>query len=149
MGSCRELKIRFKAHLREEEERKERRRREEEAGGDDMEDEEAGSSEEVGVRVEVGKRKVARQGRSSESGVGLGGGGLDVEEEIRQLRCLSEEDRERCIGTFAVLSDEEVSSLSDEKSGGAALRVAPLSGDSVLTPCGCCSSLWGFCNFAS
>ena len=40
--------------------------------------------------------------------VGSGGGGLDVEEVIRQLRCLSEEDRERCMRTFAVLSDEGV-----------------------------------------
>ena len=64
----------IKALLKEDEERKERRRKEEEAGGDDLEDtafvEEARSSEEDGVRVEVGKRrKVARQGRFS------GGGG--------------------------------------------------------------------------
>ena len=38
--------------------------------------------------------------------------------------------------TFAVQSDEEVSGLSDENSGGAALRAAPLIGESVLTPSG-------------
>ena len=71
-GELKGIKDQIKALLllKEEEERKERRRREEEAGGDDMEDsafvEEAGSSEEVAVRVEVGKRrKVARQGRFS------------------------------------------------------------------------------------
>ena len=138
-GELQGIKDQSKAHPREEEERKERRWRKEEAGGDDLEDsafvEEAGSSEEVGVRVEVGKRrKVARQGRFSGSGVGSGGGGLDVEEVDRQLRCLAEEDRGQCMRTFAVPSDEEVSSLSDENSGGAAMRVAPLIGDSVLTP---------------
>ena len=131
-GELQGIKDQIEALLKEEEERKERRRREEEAGGDDMEDsafvEEAGSSEVVGVRVEVGqRRKVARQGRFSGSGVGSGGGGLDVEEVIRQLRCLSEEDREQCMRTFAVQSDEEVSSLSDENSR---------NGDSFLTPCG-------------
>ena len=56
--------------------------------------------EEVGMRVEVGKRrKVARQGR-------------DVEEVVRKLSFLLEEDRERCMRTFAVQSDEEVSGLS-------------------------------------
>ena len=68
-GELQGVKDQIKAHLKEEEER---RRREEGAGGDDTDDspfaEEAGSSEEVGVRVEVGKRrKVARQGRFSES----------------------------------------------------------------------------------
>ena len=140
-GELQAIKDQIKALLREEEERKVRRRREEEAGGDDKDDspfvEEAGSSEEVRVRVEVGKRrKVARQGRFSGGVVGSGGGGSDVEEVIRQLRCLSEEDRERCMRTFAVQSDEEVSSLSDENSGGAAMHVAPPIGDSVLTPCG-------------
>ena len=67
-GEVQGVKDQIKAHLKEEEERKESRRREEGACGDDMEDdafvEEAASSEEVGVRVEVGKRrKVARQGR--------------------------------------------------------------------------------------
>ena len=64
------LEEEIKAHLKEDEERKERRRREEarEAGDGDMDDdpfvEEADSSEEVRVRVEVGKRrKVARNGR--------------------------------------------------------------------------------------
>ena len=81
---------------------------------------EAGSSEEVGVRVEVGKRrKVARQGRFSGGGGGSGGR-LDVEEAIRQLHLLSEEDRERCIRPFTVQSDEDLSGLSDENSGGAA-----------------------------
>ena len=99
---------------------------------------EAGSSEEVGVRVEVGKRrKVARQGRFT------GGGGrarevgrLDVEEVIRQLHLLSEEDRGWRIGPFTVQSEEDLSGLSDETSGGSANRAAPLIGDSVLTPCG-------------
>ena len=68
--------------------------------------------------------------------MGSGGGRLDVEEVIRQLGFLSEEDRERCMRTFAVQSDEEVSGLSDENSGGAALRAAPFFGESVLTTCG-------------
>ena len=38
--------------------------------------------------------------------------------------------------TFAVLGDGEVSSLSDEISGGAATRVALFIGESALTPCG-------------
>ena len=127
--------------MREKEERKERRRKEEQLGGDDMEDTvfvaEAGSSDEVGVRVEVGKRrKVARQGRFSRCGGSSGGGRLDVEEVIRQLGFLSEEERGRCIRPFTVHSDEEISGLSDENSGGAANRAAPLTGDSVLTPCG-------------
>ena len=46
-----------------------------------------------------------------------------MEEVIRQLRCASEEDRERCMRTFAVPSDGEVSSLSDDNSGGAATGV--------------------------
>ena len=128
-GELQGIEDQIKAHLREEEERKERRRREEEAGGDDMEDsaffEEAGSSEEVGVRVE----KVARQGRFSGSGVGSGGRGLEE-------RCLSEEDRVRLHAYCRGAKCEEVSSLSDENSGGAAMRVAPLIGDSVLTPGG-------------
>ena len=61
-----------------------------------------------------------------------GGRGLDVEEVIRHLRCLSEEDRERCMRTFAVPSDGEVSSHSDE----AATRVAPSIDESALTLCG-------------
>ena len=98
--------------------------------------EEAGSSEEVGVRVEFGKRrKVAREGRFFWGGVGSGGRGLDVKDSIRQLRCLSEVDRGRCMRAYAVPSDVEVSSLSDENSGGAATRVAPLIGESALTPC--------------
>ena len=121
-------------------ERKERRRKEDQAGGDDMEDtvfaEEAGSSEEVGVRVEVGKRrKVAKQRRFF--GRGEGGSGsarLDVEEVTRQLHLFSEEERGRSMRPFIVQSDEEVSGLSDENSGGAANRAAPLIGDSVLTP---------------
>ena len=71
-GELHGIKDQIKALLKEEEERKDRRRREEEAGGDDMEDsafvEEAGSFEEVGVRVEVGRRRVARQGRFSGAG---------------------------------------------------------------------------------
>ena len=72
-GELQGIQDQIKALLKEEEDRKERRRKEEEeAGGDDMEDtafvEEAGSSEELGVRVEVGKRKVARQGRFSGGG---------------------------------------------------------------------------------
>ena len=65
-----------------------------------------------------------------------GGRGLDVEEVIRQLRCLSEEDRGRCMRTFAVPSDGVVSSLSDENSGVAATRVALSIDESVLTHCG-------------
>ena len=61
---------------------------------------------------------------------------MDVEEVIRQLHLLSEEDRERCIRPFTVQSEEDLSGLSDENSGGAANRAAPLIGDSVLTPCG-------------
>ena len=68
--------------------------------------------------------------------MGSGGGRLDVEEVIRQLSFLSEEDREQCMRTFAVQSDEEISGLSDGNSGGAALRAAPLIGESVFTPCG-------------
>ena len=72
--------------------------------------EEAGSSQEVGVRVEVGKRrKVARQGRFSGGGGSSGGGRLDVEEVIRQLHLLSEEDGERCIRPFSVQSEEDLS----------------------------------------
>ena len=37
-----------------------------------------------------------------------------MEEAIRQSRGLSEEDRERCMRTFAEPSDGELSSLSDE-----------------------------------
>ena len=64
-GELKGIQEQIKALLKEDEDRKERRRKEEQVGGDDMEDtavvEEAGSSEEVGVRVEVGKRrKVAR-----------------------------------------------------------------------------------------
>ena len=55
---------------------------------------------------------------------------------IRQLHLFSEEDRERCMRPNTVQSDEELSGLSDENSGGAANRAAPLIGDSVLTPCG-------------
>ena len=61
---------------------------------------------------------------------------MDVEEVIRQLHLFSEEERERCMRPFTVKSDEEVSGLSDENSGGAAHRAASLIGDSVLTPCG-------------
>ena len=62
MENLQGIQDQIEALPREEEERKERRRREEEeAGGDDMEDtvfvDEAGSSEEVGVRVEVGKEE--------------------------------------------------------------------------------------------
>ena len=79
------------------------------------------------LRVGVGKRRnVARQGRFSRGGVGSGGRGLDVEEVIGHLRCLSEEDRWRCMRTFKVPSDGEVSALSDDNSGGAAIRVALL-----------------------
>ena len=123
-GELQGVKDQIKAHLRQEEERKERRRRSAFV-------EEAGSSEEVGVRVEVGKRrKVAREGRFFLGGAGSGGRGLDVEKLIRQLRCLSEEDRGRCMRAYV-----EVSSHSDENSGGAATRVAPLIGESALTPC--------------
>ena len=98
--------------------------------------EEEGSSEEVGFR-EVGKRrKVARQWRCSGGRGSSGAGRLDVEEVIRQLRLFSEEDRGRCIRTFTVHSEEDLSGLSDANSGGAANRAAPLIGDSVLTPCG-------------
>ena len=85
-----------------------------------------------GVRVEVGKRrkKVAGQGRFTS------GRGVDVEEVIRQLRGLSEEDRGRCMRTFAEPSDGKVSSLSDEISGGATTRVAPSIDEAALTPCG-------------
>ena len=115
-GELQGIQDQITALLKEEEDRKERRRKEEETGGDDMEDtafvEEAGSSEEVGVRVEVGKRrKVARQGRFSGGGGGSGGGRWDVEEVIRQLHLLSEEDRERCIRPFTVQSDEDLSGL--------------------------------------
>ena len=48
--------------------------------------------------------------------MGSGGGRLDVEE-VSQLSFLSEEDRERCMRTSAVHSDEEISGLSDVKSG--------------------------------
>ena len=68
--------------------------------------------------------------------MGSGGGGFVVEEVIRQWRCLSEEDRERCMRTFAVPSDGELSSLSDENSGGTATRVARFIDESALTPCG-------------
>ena len=95
-----------------------------------------GSSEDVGFR-EVGKRrKVARQGRFSGGRGSSGTGRLDVEEVIRQLRLCSEEDRGRCIRTFIVHGEEDLSGLSDANSGGAADRAAPLIGDSVLTPCG-------------
>ena len=87
--------------------------------------------------MEVGKRrKVARQGRFSRGGGSSGGGRLDVEEVIRQLHLFSQEERGRCMRPFTMQSDEEVSGLSDENSGGAANRAAPLTGDSVLTPCG-------------
>ena len=63
-----------------------------------------GSSEEVGVRVEVGKRrKVAREGAffsGSGGGGGSGGGRLDVEEVIRQLHLFSEVERGRCMRPF-------------------------------------------------
>ena len=91
--------------------------------------EEAGSSEEVGVRVEVGKRRKVVFPEA--------GWGQEVKDEMwKKLRCLSEEDRERCMRTFAVPSDGELSSLSDENSGGAATRVALLMDESALTPCG-------------
>ena len=64
-----------------------------------------------------------------------GGGGFDVEEVIRQLRSLSEEDRARCMRAFAEPSDGEVSSLSDRVEGGANSRVAPSIDESVLTLC--------------
>ena len=59
-----------------------------------------------------------------------------MEEVIRQLRGLSEEDRGRRLLTFAEPSDGEHSSLSDEISGGAATRVALLIDESALTSCG-------------
>ena len=126
-GELQGIQDQIKALLKEEEDRKERRRKAEEAGGGDVEDtafvEEAGSSEEVGVRVEVGKRrKVARQWRFSGCGGSLGGGRLDVEEVIRQLHLLPEEDRGRRIRPFTLQSEED---LSDENSGGAANRAAP------------------------
>ena len=61
---------------------------------------------------------------------------MDVEEVNRQLHLFSEEERERCLCPFTVQSDDEVSGLSDENSGGAAIRAAPSIGDSVLPPCG-------------
>ena len=67
---------------------------------------------------------------------GSGGGRLDVEEAIRHMHLLSEEDRGRCIRPFTVQSEEDLSGLSGENSGGAANRASPLVGDSVLTPCG-------------
>ena len=107
-GELQGVKDQIQAHLEEEEERQERRWREE--GGDDMEDdafvEEAGSSGEVGVWVEVGKRrKVARQGRFSWGGWRREVGEVDVVEEAsRQLRGLSEEGRERCMRSLLMAS---------------------------------------------
>ena len=127
-GELQRIQGQIKALLKEEEDRKERCRKEEEAGGDDMEDTalvEEGSSNEVGFR-EVGKRrKFARQGRFSGKRGSSGGGRLDVEEAIRHLHLFSEEDRGRCIRPFAVHSEEDLSGLSDENSGGAAKRAAP------------------------
>ena len=89
-GEWQGVKDQIRAHLKEEEERKERRRREEArgVGGDDMEDdafvEEAGGSEDVWVRVEVGKReKVARHrwftsGRVASVRCSCGGGNSPV-----------------------------------------------------------------------
>ena len=69
--------------------------------------------------------------------VGRRRGSFDVEEVIRQLRSLSEEDRARCMRAFAEPSDGEVSLLSDRVEGGANSRVAPpLIDESVLTLCG-------------
>ena len=74
--------------------------------------EEVGSSEEVGVRVEVvERRKVSRKGRFGNGRAAAGR--FDVEEVIRQLRSLSEEDRGRCMRAFAAPSGGWVSSLSD------------------------------------
>ena len=85
--------------------------------------------------------RLGRGGRLPGKSVFPGAGcrGLDVEEVIRQLRCLSEEDRGRergCMRTFAVPSDGEVSSLSNENSGGAATHVALSIDESAKTPCG-------------
>ena len=57
---------------------------------------------------------------------------MDVEEVIRQLHLFSEEEQGRCMRPFTVQSDEEVSGLSDENSGGAAIRAAAFIGDSVF-----------------
>ena len=59
-----------------------------------------------------------------------------MEEVIRQLPFVFEEDRGRYIRNFAVPSHGELSSLSDENSGGAATCIAPLIDESALTPCG-------------
>ena len=111
--------------MKEEEDRKERRRKE--------------AQRKLGFGWRLGKRrKVARQGRFSgeRGGGGSGGGRLDVEEVIRQLHLLSEEDRGRRIRLSTVQSEEDLSGLPDENSGGAAICAAPLIGDSVLTLCG-------------
>ena len=93
--------------------------------------EEDGSSEEV---VEKGKRrKVLRRGRFSrrEKAFGTSVNLLDV---IGILKGLSKEDRGRCMRSAEI--DDELSSMSGEKSGGGAAEGLNLTPATVLTPCG-------------
>ena len=133
-GELQGIHDQIKALLKEEEDRKERRRKEEEAGVMTWRTllllKKQAALRKLGFGWEVGKRrKVARQGRFSGGGGSSGGGRLDVEEVIRQLHLLSD-------GRSRVQSEEDLSGLSDENSGGAADCAGPFIGDSVLTPCG-------------
>ena len=114
------------------------RTRKEDTDSDVMEDgvnvEEDGSSEEVGAEMEMGKkRKVLRRGRFSRRD-GAVGKPANLGEVIRILKGLSKEERGRCMRSAEV--DEELSSLSDEISGGAAADATNLTSATVLTPCG-------------
>ena len=91
-------------------------------------------SEEVGAEMEMGKkRKVLRRGRFSRRD-GAVGKPVTLGEVIRILKGLSKEERGRCMRSAEI--DEELSSWSDENSGGAAADPTNLTSATVLTPCG-------------
>ena len=136
-GELQGVKDQIMATLKEEADCRERTRKEG-TDSDVMEDgvnvEEDGSSEEVGAEMEMGKkRKVLRRGRFSRRS-GAVGKPVNLGEVIRILKGLSKEERGRCMRLAEI--DEELSSLSDANSGGAAADGANLTSATVLTPCG-------------
>ena len=59
---------------------------------------------------------------------------MNLGEVIRILKGLSKEERGRCMRSAEI--DEELSSLFDANSGGAAAEGSNLTSATVLTPCG-------------
>ena len=136
-GELQGVKDQIMATLMEEADCRERTRKEG-TDSDVMEDgvnvEEDGSSEEVGAEMDMGKkRKVLRRERFSRRG-GAVGKQVNLEEVIRILKGLSKEERGRCMRSAEI--DEELSSLSDANSGGAAAEGSNFTSATVLTPCG-------------